>query len=382
MRNEAHDNSGTEMVRSETIHHIYVHIPFCARICPYCAFYKERADSSQTERFCNAMLRELTEECAHYVLQPQTIFVGGGTPTALTTTQLEFLLSGFREQLDLSQMTEWTMEANPGSVSPRKAQLLSRLGINRISLGVQSWNDQLLHLLGREHNAAQAETSFNILRDAGFVNLNIDLMFGIPGQTLADWQSTLAKTIALQPAHISTYCLTYEEDTEFFSRQASGELRMDPDTDAEFFQNAMQMLGEAGYEHYEISNYARAGFASTHNRSYWTGQDYLGIGPSAFSTVGLKRWQNVCDYRVYADRLLAGKSVISSIESLSPEMKRREKIALSLRTRDGVPSTWLEAWPKECDEFASLGLLQKVNGHFILTPAGKLLTDSVAEAFV
>src|SRR5262249_49103126 len=147
---------------------------------------------------------------------------------------------------------------------------------------------------------------FQILRDAGFLNLNIDLMFGIPGQTLTDWQSTLSKTIALQPAHISSYCLTYEEDTEFFSRQARGEFRSDPDADAEFFQSSIQMLEQAGYEHYEISNYARLGFASTHNRSYWTGQDYLGIGPSAFSTVGLRRWQNVPDYRTYTDRLTAG----------------------------------------------------------------------------
>ena len=209
------------------------------------------------------------------------------------------------------------MEANPGSVSPRKAEALRNLGVNRISLGVQSWDDELLKLLGREHNAAQAEDSFHILRQAGFTNLNIDLMFGLPGQTLAQWETTLRKTIALGPEHISTYCLTYEEGTEFFARQVRGEFREDPDSDARFLESAMQLLESAGFEHYEISNYARAGYASSHNRGYWAGEDYLGIGPSAFSTVGLERYQNVSDYRRYSDLVLAGNSPVSSTETLT-----------------------------------------------------------------
>jgi oxygen-independent coproporphyrinogen III oxidase len=377
----AESSSSTEAL-ARAIRHIYVHIPFCARICPYCAFYKERADSSQAQRFCEAILRELERADARVSIQPQTIFFGGGTPTALTTAQLELLLSGFRGHLNLSEMIEWTVEANPGSVSPRKAELLRRLGVNRISLGVQSWNDQLLGVLGREHNAAQAEASFRMLRDAGFANLNIDLMFGVPGQTLADWQATLAKTIALQPEHISTYCLTYEEDTEFFIRQTRGELRADPDADAEFFQSAMQMLERTGYEQYEISNYARDGYASVHNRAYWAGENYLGLGPSAYSTVEMERWQNVPDYRAYSDRLLAGQSPITSIEALTPEMKRAEKIALSLRTQLGVPTAWLDPRPNERDEFIALGLLAESSGNLILTRKGKLLADSVAEAFI
>ena len=157
----------------DAISHLYVHIPFCARICPYCAFYKERADSSQTQRFCEALLREIDSAAEEFPLKLETIFFGGGTPTALTTAQLEFLLSGMRDQLDLSRLVEWTVEANPGSVSPRKATLLREMGVSRISLGVQSWDDELLKLLGREHNAAQAEASFQILRDAGFGNVSI-----------------------------------------------------------------------------------------------------------------------------------------------------------------------------------------------------------------
>lgn len=367
--------------RATAISHLYVHIPFCARICPYCAFYKERADSSQTQRFCEALLREIETVGEQFPLEIETIFFGGGTPTALTTLQLEFLLGGMRERLDLSRLTEWTVEANPGSVSPRKAGLVRQMGVTRISLGVQSWDDELLKLLGREHNAAQAEASFQILRDAGFANISIDLMFGLPGQTLEQWKSDLAKTIALAPDHVSTYCLTYEEDTDFFLRHASGEFREDPESDARFLETAMATL-EAGYEHYEISNYARPGFGSAHNRGYWAGHDYLGIGPSAFSTVGMQRWQNVCNYRAYSDRVLAGLSPIESTEALTPEMKRTERIALALRTRDGISQQEVQDWPNESRQFIDLGLLREAHGNFILTPRGKLLADSVAEAFL
>jgi oxygen-independent coproporphyrinogen-3 oxidase len=409
----------------DTIRHIYVHIPFCARICPYCAFYKELLDRSQTSRFCEALLGELRQQAkdrpasrtedSYFAevagspssfnsrccskdsisdegaagqgpvrrhLLPSTIFFGGGTPTALTTAQLEFLLGGFRDALDLSELIEWTTEANPGSVSARKATLLQRLGITRISLGIQSWDDDLLKLLGREHNAKQGEESFAIFRNAGFSNINVDLMFGLPGQTIEQWRSTLERTAALMPEHISTYCLTYEEDTEFFLRHARGEFKQNSDADAEFFEMTMSILEAAGYEHYEISNYARPGFRSAHNRAYWSGADYLGIGPSAFSTVGLRRSQNISDFRAYADAVLSGKSTVSSVENLTPEMKRAERIALGLRTIEGAPAQLLERFPNETREFIQLGLLQEAGDSFLLTRAGKALADSVAEAFV
>jgi oxygen-independent coproporphyrinogen-3 oxidase len=327
-------------------------------------------------------LSELRQQAQDQHLLASTIYFGGGTPTALTTPQLEFLMAGFRDELDLSALIESTVEANPGSASARKAALLQRLGINRISLGIQSWDDDLLNLLGREHNAKQGEESFDIFRGAGFSNINIDLMFGLPGQTIRQWQSTLERTVSLRPEHISTYCLTYEEDTEFFLRHARGEFRQDSDTDAEFFAMTMSILEAAGYEHYEISNYARPGFRSAHNRAYWSGSDYLGIGPSAFSTTGMTRWQNIPDFRRYAEAVLAGKSAIGSVEHLTPEMKRAEQIALSLRTDDGAPAPLLESFPNETREFVRLGLLQRARGNFVLTRAGKALADSVAEAFV
>src|SRR6476620_5516767 len=365
------------------IHHIYVHIPFCARICPYCAFYKDLLDRSQTSRFCEALLQELVgRDHRARSLMPSTIYFGGGTPTALNIAQLELLLRGFRERLELSELVEWTIEANPGSVSARKAALLKKFGVNRISLGVQSWDEELLKLLGREHNAQQAEDSFRILRDAGFGNINVDLMFGLPGQTDDQWRATLEKTIALQPEHISTYCLTYEEETEFFLRHARGEFRKDGDADAEFFEMTMAMLEDAGYQHYEISNYARSGLESVHNRAYWLGEDYLGIGASAVSTIGMQRWQNVCDYRAHIDRAFAGQSPRESSETLTNQMKRRERIALGLRTRYGVPSSELKDFAQEVHELAALRLLREANGNFVLTPKGKTLTDSITEVLL
>ncbi len=221
-------NAGDTPAATGPIRHLYVHIPFCARICPYCAFYKDLLDRSQTARFCEAILRDLDKQCAAFAISAKTIYFGGGTPTALTTSQLEFLLGGFHQRLDLSTLEEWTIEANPGSVSARKAALLRKLKVNRISLGVQSWDDRLLTILGREHNASQAEKSFHTLRDAGFRNINIDIMFGLPDQSTEQWKATLEKTITLQPEHISAYCLTYEEDTEFFLRQSRGELKPNP----------------------------------------------------------------------------------------------------------------------------------------------------------
>jgi oxygen-independent coproporphyrinogen III oxidase len=366
----------------EPIRHVYVHIPFCARICPYCAFYKELADPRQTDRFCQAIAAELESQARAFTVVPETIFFGGGTPTALASGQLDFLFRTFRERLDLSNLREWTIEANPGSVSARKAEVLRAAGVTRVSLGVQSWDDALLKLLGREHTADQAEASFQLLRAAGMENISIDLMFGLPNQSVGQWVATLQKTISLRPDHISAYCLTYEEDTDFFLRHSRGELRSDNDSDAEFFEIAMSTLESAGYHHYEISNYALPGFDSSHNRGYWRGDDYLGIGPSAFSTIAMSRWQNVCDYRAYADQILSGKSAVHSNEKLTPEMKRAEHIALALRTDTGVSGKVVTIETPQVREFIGLGLLRERKGNLLLTKAGKSLADSVAEELI
>jgi len=359
------------------IRHLYVHFPFCARICPYCAFYKTRGNAAEVARFCEALASEARRIAKKIPLTLETIFFGGGTPTVLSAAQLKNLLELFHEIFDLGELREWSIEANPGSVSVKKAAALRESGVNRISLGVQSWDNELLHLLGREHDAAQAEESFHIFRGAGFSNISIDLMFALPGQTEAQWRKSLQKTVALQPEHISTYCLTYEEDTEFLARFQRGEFSAHDETEARFLELAMTTLEKAGYEHYEISNYARPGFRSEHNRAYWCGADYIGIGPSAFSTRGLERWQNVADHNEYARRLFANQSPVASIEKLTPAMKRTEHVALRLRTSEGIAVDTIDQ--KQAKELISNGLLSRQANRFALTRAGKLLADSVAE---
>ncbi len=368
--------------------HLYVHIPFCPKICPYCSFYKEASDRHKTQPFLDAVLHEL-ERQAHALqragrpLQPRTIFFGGGTPSALSTPQLAYLLGGLRARLDLSALEEWTLEMNPATVSLEKAQTLRELGVNRVSMGVQSWEPQLLAVLGRVHSAEQARRSYEILREAGFANLNLDLIFGVPTQTREHWERSLAATIALAPEHISAYNLTYEEDTEYFRRFSLGELTQDDDADAGLFELTAETLAAAGYEPYEISNFARTGRECVHNLAYWSGADYLGLGPSAFSTVGERRWANVRDTAAYIARVNASEDAADFQEDVPPATRRAERIAFGLRTNRGVPATLLDAWPAEVAEFAGLGLLHTTAGGVtLLTRKGRLLADTVAEAFV
>jgi len=364
------------------IRHLYFHIPFCPKLCPYCSFYVETGTKNKTTRFLDALLREVEAARTAHDLQPETIYFGGGTPSALTCEQLEYLLNGLCSRLDLRGLREWTFEVNPATVRADKARLLHGAGVSRISLGVQSWDDALLKTLGRVHNAAQAEKTYGVLRDAGFANVNIDLMFAVPGQTLAQWQATLQRTIALRPEHVSSYCLTYEEDTAYFRQLQLGTFRQDDDRDADLFETTIDTLTAAGFEHYEISNYARPGLESVHNFAYWRGADYLGFGPSAFSTVGLRRWQNVPDTAAYTQRVLAGESTVYFSEELTPEIRAGEIAAFAVRTREGIATEALGRWRSEMREFHELGFLEDRAGRTVLTRRGKLMADSVAEAFV
>ncbi len=364
--------------------HLYVHIPFCPKVCPYCSFYKETSDRNKTARFLDALLLELDQRAASLPpLRPRTIFFGGGTPSALSTPQLEYLLSGLRARLDLSELVEWTLEMNPATVSLEKATTLCSLGVNRISMGVQSWEPQILAVLGRVHSAEQARRSYGILREAGFDNVNLDLIFGVPTQTPEMWRRSLAETVALGPEHISAYNLTYEEDTEFFRRFVKGEYTQDDEADAALFETTADTLSAAGYEPYEISNFSRPGRECRHNLAYWQAADYLGLGPSAFSTVGERRWSNVRDTAAYNDRAHAGVTAADFEEAIPPETRRAEAIAFGLRTNRGVAAETLRPWDEQVAEFASLGLLRTDDGdRVLLTRKGRLLADTVAEAFI
>ena len=368
---------------STGLHHLYVHIPFCPKICPYCSFYKEASDRNKTQAFLDSLLLDLDRRL-HEIpdCRLETIFFGGGTPSALSVKQLEFILSGLHRRLDLSGLREWTLEMNPATVSLEKARMLRDFGVNRISMGVQSWDPGILNRLGRVHSAEQAERSFHVLREAGFTNLNLDLIFGVPGQTFDTWRQTLEKTVGLAPEHISAYCLTIEEDTEFFRRFQSGELAQDTEREATLYEFTMATLETANYHQYEISNYGKPGHECLHNLAYWQGRNYLGLGPSAFSTIGQRRWQNTPDTTRYIEQIRSAIEPINFKEHVTDRMRKAEMIAFGLRTSMGVSESEFAPWTNEVDALRHEGYLELASARIRLTPKGRLLADSIAELFI
>jgi oxygen-independent coproporphyrinogen III oxidase len=368
---------------STGLHHLYVHIPFCPKVCPYCSFYKEASDRNKTQAFLDALLLDLDRRLLEIPeCRLETIFFGGGTPSALSVKQLDFILSGLHRRLNLSGLREWTLEMNPATVSLEKARMLREFGVNRISMGVQSWDPEILSRLGRVHSAEQAERSFHILREAEFTNLNLDLIFGVPGQSFETWQQTLEKTLGLAPEHISAYCLTIEEDTEFFRRFQSGELTQDTEGDATLYEFAMGTLETAGYHQYEISNYAKPGYECLHNLAYWQGRNYLGLGPSAFSTIGERRWQNTPDTSRYIEQIGSATEPINFKEHVTDRMRKAETIAFGLRTSTGVSESEFAGWTTELDALRQEGYLEHGDARIRLTPKGRLVADSIAELFI
>jgi oxygen-independent coproporphyrinogen-3 oxidase len=362
------------------IEHLYIHIPFCPNICPYCAFYKESAGRERVESFLEALLVEADRWSAQ--LKPKTIFFGGGTPSALSIPQFENLLGGLCSKLDLSNLEEWTIEMNPATVAADKAALLKDFGINRISMGVQSWDDAVLKSLGRTHDADKAEESFQVLRHAGFDNVSIDLIFGVPGQSLESWRRTLERSLRLAPEHLSAYGLTYEEDTEFFQKLGRGEMAPDEGLEADQFELTSELLGNAGYAQYEVSNYALTGRESRHNSAYWRGSDYLGLGPSAFSTSGSRRWRNIRETGVYSKTTMAGSTAIDFEEEVSERVKAGERAAFGMRTNTGLLVSESSRWETELRQALGQGLVKLEGNRWLLTSKGRLLADTVAEIFV
>jgi oxygen-independent coproporphyrinogen-3 oxidase len=358
------------------VRHLYVHVPFCHRICPYCAFYKHQPGETSTSAVADALLAELDRHRDRFEIVPETIYFGGGTPTLLSKTVLATLLEGFHHRLPMDSLKEWTLEANPKTFDAEKATLMRDHGVSRVSLGVQSWNPTHLETLGRDHSPDEAEASYQLLCKAGIPLVNVDLMFSLPNQSLADWRADLERTLTLQPSHLSAYNLTYEEDTPFFKQLGKGAFRDDEDNNADHFYLADELLSAAGYGHYEISNYAKPGAESQHNRAYWAGNDYLGLGPSAVSTVGGKRWRNVPDTALYARSI---SNIQIDEEILSDDDHHNERVALLLRTLEGIPVTRLsETSRQRATELAEEGVLEVINDHFRLTHDHRALVDPVA----
>jgi len=337
--------------------HLYLHIPFCHRICPYCSFYKHTPGKTDLGTFVEAILDEARFAAKKNLPPLKTIYFGGGTPSMLSPTHLRRLFEGLRTILDFSAVGEVTLD------------------VTRVSLGVQSFLGKHLETLGREHSPMQAISSVRRLRDAANLEVNIDLIFSVPGQSLLDWEDTLTQALALQPDHLSAYNLTYEEDTAFFEKFQKGTFQDDSNLNAEMFSLSEEILTSAGYEHYETSNYALPGRRSRHNEGYWTGNDYLGLGPSAVSTLNRTRHQNVCDTPDYLKRIKSIGHAQEKIEILDDEAWRLERIALQLRTKEGLPLKYL--LPD-----ANLGsinhLVRKTATHLQLINDGPLLVDSIA----
>lgn len=355
---------------------LYLHIPFCHRVCPYCSFYKHTPGDTPVGEFVDGLLEEARVRIAALGEKPRTLYLGGGTPSMLSPTHLRRLFEGLGSLLDLQGLDEVTLEANPATFDVAKARLFRELGVTRVSLGIQSFTPHVLEKLGREHSAEEAAASVSVLREAGIPEVNIDLMFAIPGQSEQDWRSTLETAIRLQPDHVSAYNLTYEEDTAFFESLRRGEVRESEDVNARFFLLADELLRGTGFEHYETSNYAMPGHRSSHNRGYWRGEDYLGLGPSAVSTVGGLRVKNIADTAAYVRMVASLGNAIVESESLDAEQRRLERIALMLRTDEGVPLSLVDRAGVE--RLLDHGLAELRGERLVLTLAGSPLVDPIA----
>ncbi len=361
--------------------HLYVHIPFCHHICPYCGFYKHQPGKLANRAFVDALLAEAKIRAGEIDAPIKTVFFGGGTPSLLSPTHLERLCLGLTEIFNLGSVDEWTLEANPATYDLEKAKLIRDLGVSRVSLGIQSFHPDILKTLGRDHTSSDAVDAYHTLREANFESVSIDLMFSIPGQTTEHWQADLEKAVGLNPDHISAYNLTYEEDTEFLTRHEQGELDTNEDRDADLFYLGLDFLESNDFRQYEISNYAKPGKESQHNKAYWFGADYLGLGPGAVTTLNGHRWKTLADTAAYVKASEAGLDTRTDIEILSKEDKRLEAIALQLRTREGVSRRFIQT-SDPIDSLIEQGLISENGEQLILTRSGKALADPIAAALV
>ena len=362
---------------------LYLHIPFCHRVCPYCSFYKHTPGGTAMGAFIDALAAEARQRLDSIQIPPRTLYLGGGTPSMLSGQHLTRLFEALHETLDFGRLEEVTLEANPATFDVGKARVFRELGVTRVSLGIQSFSPRVLATLGREHSVEQALQAVDRLRRAGIAQVNIDLMFSVPGQSDAEWENTLRQAVLLEPDHISAYNLTYEEDTAFFQALGRGEVAIHEDVDARMFHLAGDILGSNGFDHYETSNYARPGMRSTHNQGYWRGEDYLGLGPSAVSTLGALRSKNVADTARYITRIQSLGHAIVESETLDAEARRLERIALGLRTCEGIPLDLLDhAALSRAETLVQENLACITGGHLILIHRGRALVDPIAAELV
>ena len=316
---------------------IYVHIPFCESKCAYCNFYSIAGEDKPMPEFQSAILRHIKEyspQLDGYIID--TVYFGGGTPSFYGAGRLVSIFSALKKHGHVRLDAEVTVEVNPGSVTPEDLMKLKRAGFNRLSIGVQSASDEMLKGIGRKHTFADAEETVKNARAAGFTNISIDIIFGLPSQTKEDWAQTLTRAAALKPEHISCYGLKIEEGTQLYIFRNSPFLP-DEDEQADMYLFAVEMLSRFGYKQYEVSNFARRGFESKHNLKYWLGGEYIGFGPSAHSYIGECRYSSAEDVKKYIERVEAGEqSLVEYSEEMSDFEKAGEYLMLRMRTTHGI----------------------------------------------
>ena len=373
---------------------LYIHIPFCASRCIYCGFYSTTAVASQ-DRYTDALCREMQMQKDYLLkaldatphMELSTVYLGGGTPSQLSGENLEKLFDTiynkvYQDQLPVSATAEVTIECNPDDITPQFASILSSLPVNRVSMGVQTFSDERLKFLRRRHSAREVDQAIGRLRQAGIDNISIDLMFGFPQETMADWRIDLQQALSLEVEHISAYSLMYEEGTALYRLQQEKRVReTDEETSLAMYNLLIDELTAHGFEHYEISNFARPGFRSRHNSSYWQAVSYLGLGASAHSYNGYSRQWNVADIRQYIEAIERGV-LPAEIETLDADTRYNDRIATALRTREGIDLSVLEKpYQTYLKELATphirRGHLVLKDGCLALSRSGIFISDSI-----
>ena len=366
----------------------YVHIPFCTQICYYCDFSKVFIKNQPVDSY----LEYLIEEYDSYDIKKlRTLYIGGGTPTALSVSQLAFLLEKLTDKLDLSYLEELTIEANPGDLDQEKIAVLKESPVNRVSLGVQTFNDRMLKQIGRSHSEKDIYENIANLKKAGFDNISIDLIYALPKQTMEEVKTNVAKAIALDIPHMSLYSLILENHTVFMNRMRRGKLPLPKeDLEAEMFEYIIAELGKAGFEHYEISNFSKPGFESRHNLMYWDNAEYYGIGAGASGYVNGIRYKNHGPIRHYLQAVEAGDARVQE-EVLTLKEQMEEEMFLGLRKKSGVSKkrfeekfgiSFEEQYGAVVSELTEQGLLVPDRDIVRMTKQGLFLGDTVAEKFI
>ncbi|MCJ8006888.1 radical SAM family heme chaperone HemW [Lederbergia wuyishanensis] len=370
----------------------YIHIPFCEHICHYCDFNKVFLKGQPVDEYVQSLIKEfeiVNNETP--IQQIETIFVGGGTPTALNEQQLETLCKGIRSYLPFSD-GEFTFEANPGDLSTEKLKILAEYGVNRISFGVQSFNDELLAKIGRSHRVKDVYSSLEKAAQCGFTNISIDLIYALPGQTLDDFNATLKEAIALKLPHYSSYSLIVEPKTVFYNLMRKGKLSLpNEDVEAEMYKLLMAEMEKNGLDQYEISNFSKPGFESKHNLVYWNNEEYFGFGAGAHGYINDIRYSNAGPLKKYMVPISEGKRPIFDQNKITKKEKMEEEMFLGLRKIKGVQISHfykkynedvMEIFKKPIHEMMNRGLLTVNDGYLLLTNRGKLLGNEVFQAFL